>query len=56
MPVDVQHIALPFVYDRHRHMRSETERRIIVPVGQHWAVPDGGLVIGELQFLSHLIG
>ncbi|WP_333492299.1 hypothetical protein [Phocaeicola coprocola] len=56
MPVDVQHIALPFVYDRHRHMRSETERRIIVPVGQHRAVPDGGLVIGELQFLSHLIG
>ena len=56
MAVHVQHIALPFVNDRHRHMRSETERRIIVPVGQHRTVPDGGMPPGKLPYLPHIIG
>ena len=36
--VDIQHIAFPFVDDRHRKPGFEAEARVIVPVGQYRAV------------------
>ena len=54
--VDIQHIAFPFVDDRHRKPGFEAEARVIVPVGQYRAVADSRLAGRKLQFPLQVVG
>ena len=54
--VDIQHIAFPFIDDRHRKPGFEAEARVIVPVGQYRAVADSRLAGRKLQFPLQVVG